>query len=77
MFMGCFIKILVFYKNAFWREKGYSGEVVSSNEDILHNPITYSFDASMKSKKDTTILYPALVHFIASKASMLWSKVRS
>jgi monoamine oxidase len=70
LYMGSFIKIVIFYRTNFWREKGYSGELVCANEDYDQSPVTFTFDSSMTHNgKD----YPALVCFITGKASLRWS----
>lgn len=53
-FMGRVIKCIAFYKNAFWKLKGFSGEILSE-DDIL----TMGFDASLYDNS-----HPSLVAFI-------------
>jgi monoamine oxidase len=62
--MGCVIKIIVTYKNAWWREMGYSGEIVSDQE-----PIGLTYDKSSHDGK-----MHALVCFIAGKGARRWSE---
>lgn len=42
---GCYIKIIVFYKTAFWRSNGFSGSCVCENSNIAENrPLVGVFD---------------------------------
>jgi len=65
--MGSVIKTLVFYKKAFWRERGYSGQVVSASHDPQH-PIMASFDDT-----DHEGAYPCIVGFINGSSARNWA----
>jgi monoamine oxidase len=60
--MGCVIKCYVIYERAFWREAGYSGEVLTTD-----SPACLFYDAV--TSKGT----PALVAFVAAAAATHWS----
>lgn len=61
--MGATVKVLVTYERAFWREAGYSGEVVSSD-----GPFSIVYDNTSHDGKQ-----PALVGFIVGKHARQWS----
>ncbi|KAM6984839.1 putative flavin-containing monoamine oxidase A [Aplochiton taeniatus] len=62
---GHLIKFIITYQTCFWREKGFSGEiVVQPSEDC---PICVTFDATSPSGS------PALVGFIAAQQATQWS----
>jgi monoamine oxidase len=76
--IGNYMKILVTYKKAFWKEKGFSGEVVSDGSIVYHNqdddfklpiigPIAVMYDATTDDGE------PALVAFIAGDAAVEWA----
>lgn len=62
--MGCVIKIIVTYPKAWWREQGFSGEVVSDK-----GPLALVYDKSSHDDK-----MPALVGFFAGKGARQWSE---
>ena len=62
--MGCVIKTIVTYKTAWWRELGYSGEIVSDQE-----PLALVYD---KCSHDSKLF--ALVGFMAGKGARKWSQ---
>ncbi|XP_076038910.1 putative flavin-containing monoamine oxidase A isoform X3 [Oratosquilla oratoria] len=71
--IGHLTKFIVIYRKAFWKDKGYSGEIVSNGGTSSLNgcttgPISVTFDAT--SFKGT----PAIVGFIAGRASIEWCK---
>lgn len=61
--LGKVIKCLVFYKDNFWRKKGFSGEFVSE-KDILN----MGFEATLQDDS-----HPALVGFICGQHARYWS----
>lgn len=61
--MGTTVKVLVTYERPFWREAGYSGEVVSSD-----GPFSCVFDNTSNDGKQA-----ALVGFIVGKHARQWS----
>ena len=60
--MGSVLKIIVLYDKPFWREKGYSGEIISNKE-----PIFLSYDCS-------TDDYYGLVCFVCTKDIKTYKK---
>ena len=70
--MGSYLKIVLFYSKAFWREKGYSGETLSGNKNYEKFPVTFTFDATQYHNEQQV---PALVCFITGKPSLWWSDV--
>jgi len=70
LFMGSYTKTIVTYKEAFWRQKGYSGEILCVDKDIENNPIVFGYDAAIPNGS-TTI--PALVVFTTGKISVIWT----
>ncbi len=61
--MGATVKVVVTYERAFWRETGYSGEVVSSD-----GPFSVVYDNTSHDGKQ-----PALVGFIVGNHARQWS----
>jgi monoamine oxidase len=51
LFMGSSLKIVVVYKNCFWRDKGFSGELLCANLDILKNPVSFTFDVCVNNER--------------------------
>jgi len=67
--MGSVIKTLTFYKKAFWRERGYSGQIVSSDSSKYETyPITATFDDS-----DNDCVCPCIVGFINAGSAKFWA----
>jgi len=60
---GCVIKCLIFYEKCWWREKGFSGEVLSTD-----SPICLYYDATSMDLKT-----PALVGLVPGNAAIRWS----
>lgn len=61
--MGAAVKVLVTYERAFWREAGFSGEVVSSD-----GPLSVVYDNTSHDERQ-----PALVGFIVGSQARHWS----
>jgi monoamine oxidase len=61
--MGATVKVLVTYERAFWREAGFSGQVVSSD-----GPLSVVYDNTSHDEKQ-----PALVGFIVGSQARHWS----
>jgi monoamine oxidase len=61
--MGAAIKVVVTYEHPFWREAGFSGEVVSAD-----GPLSVVYDCS--SSNDSQ---PALVGFVVGSQARQWS----
>jgi monoamine oxidase len=61
--MGAAVKVLVTYERAFWREAGFSGEVVSGD-----GPLSVVYDNTSHDQKQ-----PALVGFIVGSQARHWS----
>ncbi|XP_047502398.1 probable flavin-containing monoamine oxidase A [Penaeus chinensis] len=70
--IGHLIKFVVVYDRAFWRENGFSGEVVSNGgteglpEGVSQGPLSVCFDAT------TDRGTPAIVGFIAGRQGVEW-----
>ncbi len=69
--MGNLMKVFVLYKESFWLDDGFSGEVVSTGgetktEGCESGPITVVYDATTHNKT------PALVGFIAGRNGDQW-----
>lgn len=76
--IGNYGKFVITYKTAFWREKGFSGEVVSDGSTVLlksngekeipkYGPISCLFDGSDFEDR------PALIGFISADSLVQWS----
>ncbi|XP_071386177.1 probable flavin-containing monoamine oxidase A [Centroberyx affinis] len=63
--VGHMIKFIITYQTAFWREKGFSGEIVARPSNDC--PISVTFDATSPSCN------AALVGFIAGQQASQWS----
>jgi monoamine oxidase len=61
--MGATVKVIVTYDRPFWREAGYSGEVVSAD-----GPLSIVYDNTSHDEKQA-----ALVGFIVGKHARQWS----
>ncbi len=61
--MGAAVKVLVTYDRAFWRDAGYSGEVVSSD-----GPLSIVYDNTSHDGRQ-----PALVGFVVGSQARQWS----
>lgn len=61
--MGATVKVLVTYERAFWREAGFSGEVVSSD-----GPLSVVYDNTSHDGRQ-----PALVGFVVGSQARQWS----
>uniref|UniRef100_A0A674MBG4 Amine oxidase n=1 Tax=Takifugu rubripes TaxID=31033 RepID=A0A674MBG4_TAKRU len=67
--VGHMIKFLITYQTAFWKEKGFSGEIVAGLSS--DSPFSVTFDAT------TPRGNAALVGFIAGHQASLWSSKES
>jgi monoamine oxidase len=61
--MGSVVKVVVTYDHAFWREAGFSGEVVSAD-----GPLSVVYDSTTHDGRQ-----PALVGFIVGSQARQWS----
>ena len=61
--MGAAVKVLLTYERAFWREAGFSGEVVSSD-----GPLSVVYDNTSHDRQQ-----PALVGFVVGSQARQWS----
>jgi monoamine oxidase len=61
--MGSVVKCVAAYPRAFWRERGYSGEVVSDA-----GPVALCYDDSSASGD-----HPALVGFVLAQGARAWA----
>ncbi|CAG0879830.1 unnamed protein product [Darwinula stevensoni] len=66
--MGYYSKYIVVYDKAFWKDRGYSGEIVTNGGDG-GGPLSVVFDAT------TCRGTPALVGFIAGSADVKYSQL--
>eukprot|EP01135_Chromosphaera_perkinsii_P010008 Nk52_evm43s1992 gene=Nk52_evmTU43s1992 len=70
--MGSMIKVNVLFKSAFWKEAGFSGEVITDN---VSGPLFNCYDCSKKVQskdKNNKMVQPALVGFIAGDPCNIW-----
>ncbi|KAJ4926435.1 hypothetical protein JOQ06_008609 [Pogonophryne albipinna] len=67
--VGHMIKFILTYQTAFWREKGFSGEIVAGSSTEC--PFCVTFDATSPSGN------AALVGFIAGQQASQWSSKES
>lgn len=68
-FMGTIAKIMVLYPDAFWRNKGFSGEVLS---DCYDGPAMTVYDDTRTSSEGK--VQPALVVFLGGGVYNYWKK---
>lgn len=61
--MGAAVKVIVTYEHPFWREAGFSGEVVSSD-----GPLSVVYDSTSDEGRQ-----PALVGFVVGSQARQWS----
>jgi monoamine oxidase len=61
--MGAAVKVLVTYERAFWRDAGFSGEVVSSD-----GPLSIVYDNTSHDNRQ-----PALIGFVVGSQARQWS----
>ncbi|XP_059142720.1 probable flavin-containing monoamine oxidase A [Physella acuta] len=71
--MGTMVKVIITYEKAFWRAKGFSGEIVSDGGEAtlpgcIYNPICITYDATTHNGS------PALVGFMAGEPAVEWAK---
>ncbi|KYR02833.1 amine oxidase (flavin-containing) [Tieghemostelium lacteum] len=64
MTMGQVIKFIIFYKECFWRDEGFSGEIVSDRSSI-----SLIYDGSFEDGSK-----PSLIGFFEGEAAREWSK---
>ncbi|MCA9529353.1 MAG: FAD-dependent oxidoreductase [Myxococcales bacterium] len=62
--MGATVKVIVTYARAFWRERGFSGEAISTR-----GPLTLVFDNTSHDGQT-----PCLLGFIVGRAARRWSE---
>jgi len=66
---GCIIKVIVIYEKPFWREQGYSGEVLTTE-----GPLTLIYDATSIPTQSNPTQTPAFVGFICGLNALNWAK---
>ncbi|KAL6053941.1 Monoamine oxidase [Balamuthia mandrillaris] len=66
--MGCVIKVYAIYSRPFWREKGFSGEVLTTSP-----PCCLYYDATGPDSSSSSSSKAALVGFLAGDAAVKWS----
>lgn len=70
--VGHIIKTIVTYEKAFWRDKGFSGEIVATEGNLMeceNQPLGLVYDATSANGN------PALVIFISGKPATIWGNV--
>ncbi|XP_076441552.1 putative flavin-containing monoamine oxidase A [Babylonia areolata] len=73
MAIGNYVKIILTYQEAFWREEGYSGEVVTNGgmtavPNCSAGPMSIVYDACLHNGS------PALLGFVAGDIKVEWSQ---
>ena len=66
-FMGNLAKVILLYKERYWKTRGFTGEFVS---DCLDSPVMNCFDGSKLNWKGE--LQPALIVFVGGAAYRYW-----
>lgn len=67
--MGTLAKVILLYKERYWKQKGFTGEFVS---DCSDSPVMNCFDGSKLNEKGE--LQPALVVFVGGAAYRYWKE---
>ena len=67
--MGTIIKVIILYPQAYWREKGFTGEILSDCHD---GPAMNAFDDSRVNKDG--VLQPALTVFLGGGVYRYWKE---
>lgn len=65
--MGSYIKVILLYKRAYWKEKGLSGEILT---DCTDSPLMTAFDDTKVNDKGE--IQPALIVFVAGAMYRVW-----
>lgn len=68
--MGQVIKVVLLYDRQYWKEKGYSGEIIS---DSFDDPILSCLDDT-KFDDNGNIKQPALVVFTGAQVYRYWKE---
>ena len=63
-----YTQIIIMYQRAFWREKGFSGEILTDSY-----PLSLVYDDSFPDPDKKGAVVPALVMFIAGKNARKWA----
>ena len=66
--VGNLTKVVILYERQYWKEKSYSGEVVS---DSFNDPIMSCFDDT-KMDDNGNIKQPALIVFVGAQVYRYW-----
>ena len=69
--MGHYTKILLLYDQRYWKDRGYSGEIVTDGED---GPISMGFDDTRT--KENGEMQPGIVIFVAGGVDREWTQDR-
>lgn len=67
--MGSYIKVIILYKKAYWREKGFSGEMITDCKD---SPLLTAFDDCKTNDKGE--VQPALLVFLGGNMHRYWKQ---
>ena len=65
--MGSLAKVILLYKERFWKTRGFTGEFVS---DCSDSPVMNCFDGSKLNSRGE--LQPALIVFVGGAAYRYW-----
>jgi monoamine oxidase len=68
--VGNLTKVIVLYEKQYWKEKGYSGEIISDSYD---DPIMSCFDDT-KMDDEGNIKQPALIVFVGAQVYRYWKE---
>ena len=66
--MGAYSKMIILYQKQYWREKGFSGEILS---DCHNHPVIMAYDDVRPKENGET--QPAIVVFFAASVDEQWT----
>lgn len=69
--MGTLTKVLILYKKAYWKDKKFSGEMIS---DCVDSPLMVAFDDSKVNQNG--LVQPAILIFVSGGVYEYWSTTR-
>ncbi len=69
-FMGQLVKVVILYDRQYWKENGYSGEIVS---DSFDDPILSCYDDT-KYDDNGQVKQPALIFFTGAQVYRYWKE---
>lgn len=68
-FMGSYIKIILLYRKAYWKEKHFSGEIITDCQD---SPLLTAYDDTKTNEKGE--IQPALIVFVGGHLHRYWKQ---